>query len=63
MTLIPNANEKKIIAPLIRHYEADLQGKKLISTFLNSVVLYIKESQELQELIHSCGSELRTTPI
>jgi putative GTP pyrophosphokinase len=53
MTLVPTANEKKIIDPLIRHFEADLEGKKLISTFLNSVVLYIKESQELQKLIHS----------
>ncbi len=38
MILTPTAKEQKIIDPLIRHFEADQKGKRLISTFMNSLL-------------------------
>jgi ppGpp synthetase/RelA/SpoT-type nucleotidyltranferase len=51
--LTPTEEESTLIDPLVQHFQTDLGGKRLISTFLNSVMNYVKESRELQELIHS----------
>src|SRR5262245_12666042 len=53
MILIPTTQERRIIDPLIQHYRADLNGKRLVYIFMNSLLGYMKESQELQKLIHS----------
>jgi GTP pyrophosphokinase len=53
MVLIPNSRENTIIGPLVEHYKNDLVGRRLISTFLNSLLTYIKESHDLQNIIHS----------
>lgn len=59
MILTPTKKEKEIIEPLVQHFEADLRGRRLISTFLNSLLTYIKESQDLQTLIHSTRSRIK----
>src|ERR1700682_270514 len=51
--LTPTEEESTLIDPLVQHFQTDLGGKRLISTSLNSVMNYVKESRELQELIHS----------
>src|ERR1700741_1406190 len=53
MILTPTEEEKKLLDPIMERFYADMKGKRLISTFLNSLVNYIKESQALQSLIHS----------
>jgi putative GTP pyrophosphokinase len=59
MILTPTAEEKVLVDPLVQHFESDLRGKRLISTFLNSVLTYIKESQDLQKTIHSTRSRIK----
>jgi putative GTP pyrophosphokinase len=53
MVLIPTEEERIVIEPLVDHFASDLRGKHLISTFLNSLIGYIKESHSLQNAIHS----------
>jgi ppGpp synthetase/RelA/SpoT-type nucleotidyltranferase len=57
--LIPTEEERALVDPLVEHFRTDLGGKRLISTFLNSVMNYVKESQELQELIHSTRHRIK----
>jgi len=59
MILVPTPKERELIDPLVQHFEADLRGKRLISTFLNSLLTYIKESQDLQKAIHSIRSRVK----
>jgi putative GTP pyrophosphokinase len=59
MILIPTAEESVLVDPLVRHFETDLKGKRLISTFLNSLLNYMKESQDLQSAIHSTRSRIK----
>src|SRR6266702_5341359 len=59
MILVPTAKEKHLVDPLVKHFKSDLEGKRLISTFLNSLLNYIKESQDLQNTIHSMRSRIK----
>jgi len=59
MILIPTAREKELIDPLVQHFESDLKGKRLISTFLNSLLTYIRESHDLQKVIHSVRHRIK----
>jgi putative GTP pyrophosphokinase len=59
MILVPSPEEKEIIDPLVQHFEADLSGKHLVSTFMSSVLTYIKDAEDLRRVIHSIRSRVK----
>ena len=59
MVLIPTDEERALLEPLLQLFRNDVNGKRLISTFLNSVLTYIRESKELEQHIHSIRSRIK----
>ena len=59
MALVPTDQEVALLQPLVQHYSDDIGGKRLISTFLNSLIGYIEESNCLKTCVHSHRSRLK----
>jgi putative GTP pyrophosphokinase len=52
----PDKTELAIVEPLVAHY---VEHKNLVSSFLNSMLVYIEESIELKKFAHSIRSRLK----